>query len=298
MLLIKLKTHQIKTTNFFFLYWNDYFVDFSLYMNREAAIHVFNKGLDSLLGRVDANNMVEPIIQLCWFAEDFDNYIKDYIEEIFRRIENPPYFEEIKGLQPSFSLIALLDYFLKIPRLDKILITNRIPGIVQVIIRRKDEVANILLRRYIDGWTMAGYITPEIMYLIRRAFDTQIVAPWQQQEETINEEQSKFEETITETDDKQLKFRLWMLSSTQWERGKSEDLSSISYSNAPKTGNVRKYVRVTPNNETATCSVCSGKFKRINHPKYGIVFENVEFVKGSGYVHTGCLSHIRSFLIK
>ena len=277
---------------------NDYFVDFSLYMNRETAIQVFNKGLNSLLGRVDSTGLPEPIFQLAWFAEDFDNFIKEYIEEIFRRIENPPYFEAIKGLQPSCPLIALLDLFLKMPQVDKILITNRIPEIVQVIIKRKDAEANILLRQYIDIWALSGFITPELMFLIRRAFDTQISTPWQQPEETIKEERPSFEETITETDDKQLKFRPWMLSSTHWERGKSEDLSTISYSNAPKAGNVRKYVKVTPNNETATCSVCSGKFNRVNHPKYGIVFENVEFVKGSGYIHTGCLSHIRSFLIK
>ena len=261
-------------------------------MDKDTAIQIFSKGLDGLLGFEN-----ESYIQLSWFLEDFDYFKEDFVNLIFARIDNPPFIEKIKSSQPIVPMICLLSYIMVVPTINKQEILNRIPDAVRSIIKHNDTDANLLLRKLIDQWVRQNYLDPETYLRIKEAFDSQINVPWNKPEEIIKEEQAYPEEIIEEEpEDKVPKFRPWMLNASMWDRGNSEDLSGIVFSEAPKAERTRTIIRVTPENENETCSVCSGKFKTENS-KYGLIFVGVEKIKGSGYVHTSCKSHIKGFLV-
>ena len=262
-------------------------------MNREDALQIFNKGLDKLLGLEG-----ESFIHLVWFAEDFEYFVNDFLEQIFLRIENPPYIEKIKSPQPLLPLIRLLFTIMNMPTLNKDLIYNRVPEIINATVRHNDKQSYELLMKLFDYWTIKQMITPQLYTLIRTCFESQRNLPWTKHDEVIKEEPvPRHEEIIEESQEqKKMKFRPWMLNAQMWDRGNSEDLSGIVFNEAPKAEKTRKFIKVTPENENATCSVCGGKFKTENNPKYGLVFVGVEKIKGSGYVHTSCKSHISGFL--
>ena len=263
-------------------------------MNREEALQIFTKGLNNLTG-IEG----EPIINLVWFVEDFDYFTQDYLKEIFFRISNPPYLENLKGPQPIFPLVRLAFTLLDVPTMNKSLIYNQVPEMIHSAIRHKDPKTYEHIRWMFQYWVSQQLLSRDHFMLIRTAFESEQNLPWlnKQEEEIIKEEQNTSDdiEEPQPPQKKKLAMRPWMIPATQWERGGQPEETGTTIEEAPKVDRVIKYIKVTPENENATCSVCGGRFKTENN-KYGLVFVGVEKIKGSGYVHTACKSHISGFL--
>ena len=269
-------------------------------MNREEAVRVFRQFLDRL------EIFQSQIDCFCWFCDDFEKYMPEFLDEIEAHIN------QISFIAPQKSVIAyfyLLDAMCKRCNQAYLMaIGEKLPTWVSNALRRSQDEKDIKLTeslgKLIDHWSTEKLLSDGILDRLKDAFK-QVTVPEPEAIGTENVnvviEQSEpvvFNDTIqfvgTEEEERTEERRLaraWMRGQMEWETPNEPSLLVVdvdSDNKQPIQSGSMSYIVITPENERATCASCSGAFERGIGPNGKLVFKGATYVKGTGYMHQEC----------
>jgi hypothetical protein len=269
-------------------------------------------------------NQLEPlkvqIDSMCWFAEDFSRFSSALGEEIVQRLLYPS-SQQAKTFEATWVLYSLISAICETcSSVYSIYFAEQLPTLIESSLRRGDEKIGTKLGKLIEHWEQNHFFNETVIGRFKQIHkDSAKVArapvpvepeprfqmyPMEEAPVMVVSRPPVIVEGTESQDDGEERrlYRGWMRTAVDWETPLPRATDLIL--DADDDGGSRRgkericYIHVTPENENASCSSCSGMFEKVMGPDGALSYKGVVYVKGSGtYMHQSCQSdHLLSRL--
>ena len=283
-------------------------------MDLETAIQLLSERLDTYY---DPQSLI--VESLSWFIEDYSRFKYAIVEEIIRRIINPPLLANKTSIQPRLPLFYLIDAVMRrASQIYSVPFGERLPAAYEASLRGNgDSVLIEKLGRLIDHWKQEQYFNDSVLEALQEKFTecTKIqnipAEPAPPSDESIfiqkQEEENQLPETIQfipptiitiqeqKPDEERRLCREWMQSAIDWEAKPYESkplIRDLDASSTNENKDVQFLILLTPENENVCCAACSGLFDHCIGPSGQECLKDAIYEKGFGYIHQKCKKHL------
>jgi hypothetical protein len=249
---------------------------------------------------------------MCWFADDFSRFAPVIADCISQRILYPPTIQA-KAPDQVYGLYGLINALCeRCTGVYSALFAERLPTLIESSLRRGEERISEKLKKLIDHWENEHFFSESLIDRLKQIYKDSAkiaVAPilaiepepkvhYYEVEDSripvIANREDMVGEIESRLDEDRRLYRGWMRNAVDWETplGSDRELLVDSDDESSRKGRERIcYVQVTPENEHARCSSCSGTFETVLGPDGDLCYKGVVYVKGSRpavYMHQRC----------